>query len=216
MVRSAAPPRSRHRLVLTAALTLLALGLAALLLLPRVNLGGGGPAEGSREVRFVREMIQHHTQAVDLSTRVRERGTDPAVRALALDILLSQQEQIGQMHGWLTLWGRPWGGPGMSADHARSMGMATPQQVAGLDTLPPAQAEVTFLQLMIRHHQGALMMAAPALATGVRPEVRALAQQIERSQGAEIKAMTGLLKQRGAEPLPAPQGMDEMEMDHQH
>ncbi|MBB5363209.1 DUF305 domain-containing protein [Deinococcus humi] len=212
-------PSNTHRRVLLSILLLLAVALAALLLVPRLNLSGdSGPAEGSTEVRFVREMIQHHTQAVDLATRIRERGTDPAIRTLALDILLSQQEQIGQMHGWLTLWKRPWGGPGMSEAHARSMGMATPQQVKGLNTLPPAQAETTFLQLMTRHHQGALMMAKPVLNadTDVRPEVQALARQIESSQGAEIRTMTELLKERGAAPLPAPQGMDGMEMDHQH
>ncbi|GGL68597.1 DUF305 domain-containing protein [Deinococcus aerolatus] len=191
---------------MAAALALLALILAALLIVPRLT--DGSPTEGSREVRFVRQMIQHHAQAVDLSTRVRERGSDPAIRTLALDIMLSQQEQIGQMHGWLTLWNRPWGGPSMSGEHARAMGMATPQEAAGLDTLPPAQAETAFLQLMIRHHQGALVMAAPALEAGVRPEVRALARQIGASQSAEIKAMTDLLKRRGAEPLPAPEMTD--------
>ncbi|MDV6374446.1 DUF305 domain-containing protein [Deinococcus arenicola] len=200
-----------RRTALTAVLALLALALAALLIAPR--LGSSGPAENSTEVRFVREMIQHHTQAVDLSTRVRERQTSPAVRTLALDIMLAQQEQIGQMHGWLTLWQRPWGGVGVTAEHALSMGMATPQQVASLDTLPTAQAEVTFLQLMTRHHQGALMMAKPALAAGVRPEVQALARQIESSQGAEIKIMTDMLKARGAEPLAAPEMT--MKMSHE-
>ncbi|WP_192930791.1 DUF305 domain-containing protein [Deinococcus sp. AJ005] len=211
MSRSTAHRETGRRLALPAVLLMLALGLAALLLLPRLN-QSSGPAEGSTEVRFVREMIQHHAQAVDLSTRIRENGSDPAVRTLALDIILSQQEQIGQMHGWLTLWNRPWGGAGMTAEHALSMGMATPQQVKSLDTLPPAQAEVTFLQLMTRHHQGALMMAEPALGAGVRPEVQALARQIEASQSAEIRSMTEMLKERGAEPLPAP-GMD---MNHEH
>ncbi|GGK26097.1 DUF305 domain-containing protein [Deinococcus malanensis] len=173
------------------------------------------PGEASTEVRFVREMIQHHTQAVDLSLRVRERSDDRTVRTLALDILLSQQEQIGQMRGWLTLWGRPWGGPGMSAEHARTMGMATPAEVAALDTLPPAQADRHFLKLMIRHHDGALAMVEPALKGGVRPEVQALARQIQATQAAEIKVMTDLLRARGAQPLPETAG-DEAPAGHQH
>ncbi|CAM3849231.1 DUF305 domain-containing protein [Deinococcus frigens] len=210
MRRLNAPSNTNRRTVLSTVLLLLAVALAALLILPRLGLGGGsGPAEGGPEVRFVRQMIQHHAQAVDLATRIRERGTTPAVRTLALDIMLSQQEQIGQMHGWLTLWGRPWGGAGMTGEHAVSMGMATPQQMASLDTLPPAQAGVTFLQLMTRHHQGALIMAKPALGAGVRPEVQALARQIEATQGAEIRVMTDMLSEREAEPLPAPQ----MDMD---
>lgn len=173
------------------------------------------PGEASTEVRFVREMIQHHTQAVDMSIRVRERSQDRTMRSLALDILLSQQEQIGQMHGWLTLWGRPWGGTGMSAQHARIMGMATPAQVAALDTLPATQADRHFLKLMIRHHNGALAMVGPALKTGVRPEVQALARQIQATQAAEIKVMTDLLRARGSPPLPEPE-TDQAPSKHQH
>lgn len=196
---------------------LLAALAAALLLVPRLT----PPAEGSREVRFVREMIQHHTQAIDMATRIRDTTTDAELRTLALDIMLGQQEQIGQMRGWLTLWGRPWGGEGMSAEHARMMGMATQAEVARISAQPEKQAEVTFLQLMTRHHQGALAMVPPALEGGVRPEVQALARQIQAAQIAEITLMTRLLKDRGAQPLPAPAAeggsMPGMDMDeHQH
>ncbi|GAA5440762.1 hypothetical protein Dcae01_02282 [Deinococcus caeni] len=181
-------------------LVVLAAVLGGLLLLPRM----GGPAEGSTEVRFVREMIQHHAQAVDMALRVRERSRDEQLRTLALDITLSQQEQIGQMRGWLTLWGRPWGGEGMSAEHASMMGMATQAEVQALSDLGAAQSEVRFLQLMTRHHQGALAMVAPALAPSVRPEVQALARQIQAAQTTEVTLMTRLLRERGAQPLPAP------------
>ncbi|MDK2013084.1 MULTISPECIES: DUF305 domain-containing protein [unclassified Deinococcus] len=192
---------------------LLAALAAAFLLAPRLI----SPAEDSREVRFVREMIQHHTQAIDMATRIRDTTTDAELRTLALDIMLSQQEQIGQMRGWLTLWGRPWAGEGISAEHARMMGMATQAEVARVSTQPEKQAEVTFLQLMTRHHQGALAMVPPALEGGVRPEVQALARQIQAAQSAEITLMTRLLKDRGAQPLPAPGGMGGMDMgDHQH
>ncbi|MBZ9752016.1 DUF305 domain-containing protein [Deinococcus sp. HMF7604] len=199
-----------RRAAVPALLVLVALVAAALLLTPRLL----PPTEDSREVRFVREMIQHHTQAVDMALQVREQSSDATLRTVALDILLSQQEQIGQMRGWLTLWHRPWGGPGMSADHARMMGMATQAEVNRIGTLPPAQAEVQFLQLMTRHHQGALTMVAPVLEGRVQPAVEALARQIQATQAAEIRLMTTLLADRGAKPLPAPAGMGAGE--HQH
>ncbi|UBV43377.1 DUF305 domain-containing protein [Deinococcus taeanensis] len=187
--------------------------LAALLFGPRLV----PPGETSREVRFVREMIQHHTQAIDMATRIRDRTRNAELRTLALDIMLSQQEQVGQMHGWLTLWGRPWAGEGMSAGHARAMGMATPAEVNRITALPEGQAEVTFLQLMTRHHQGALQMVTPVLRSGVRPEVQALARQIQAAQSAEITLMTRLLGGREAQPLPSPAGMPGMNMGgHEH
>ncbi|EYB69769.1 hypothetical protein DEIPH_ctg002orf0100 [Deinococcus phoenicis] len=211
-----------RRSTLLAAIALLVAALMAVVLAfsPRNAL----PQEGSPEVRFVREMSQHHAQAVDMATRIRDRDShDRTLRSVALDILLSQQEQIGQMRGWLTLWHLPWGGPGMTTAHARSMGMATPAELKALDTLPTRDAERLFLQLMIRHHQGALAMVEPVLGKGIRPEVRTLARQIAATQAGEIRLMTQMLAARGARPLPAPAASDPASMDgmdmggeHQH
>lgn len=201
----------KRRPILIALLALLA---AALFVLPALLSSVlSSPRESGTDVRFVREMIQHHAQAVDMATRIRDRSSDQTVRTLALDIMLSQQEQIGQMRGWLTIWGLPWAGQGMTAEHARMMGMATPAEVTTLDTLPPAQADVKFLQLMQRHHRGALEMVKPVLTGQVRPEVKALAEQINATQSAEIRLMDKLLQERKAVPAdqPAP-----MPMDHQH
>ncbi|MPY66179.1 DUF305 domain-containing protein [Deinococcus sp. SDU3-2] len=190
-----------RRPALLAAFALAAAALLAVAL--ALTSRSGTPAENSPEVRFVREMSQHHAQAVDMATRLRERTDDRTLSSLTLDIVLSQQEQIGQMRGWLTLWGLPWGGEGMSAEHARMMGMATPEELNQLDTLPVPDAEAHFLRLMIRHHQGALTMVEPALGDGIRPEVRTLARQIQATQGGEIRLMEDLLRQRG-EALPPP------------
>lgn len=212
-------PLPRSALLPAAALPVTALIGAVLAL----SFPAGQPGEGSREVRFVREMTGHHAQAVDMATRIRERSRERTLRSVALDITLSQQEQIGQMRGWLTLWGLPWGGVGMTAEHARMMGMATPEELQRLDTLPVNEAEKLFLQLMIRHHQGALSMVEPVLKAKVRPEVRRLARQISGSQAGEIRLMTGMLRARGAQPLPFPPGQagtpgqgGEMGGEHEH
>lgn len=43
-------------------------------------------------------------KAVRMSATVHYRTGDPALRLLALDILTTQQAQIGIMSGWLDLW----------------------------------------------------------------------------------------------------------------
>lgn len=83
------------------------------------------------------------------------------------------------------------------------MGMANREQVNELRTLPVPETEVSFLQLMIRHHQGGVMMAQEALRQTSRPEVVRLAEAISNGQQSEIEYMQGLLKQRGAD-LPDP------------
>lgn len=56
---------------------------------------------GSPAVGFARDMAAHHAQAVEMAVLVRDRTNDPTMRQLALDILLTQQAQIGQIRGWL-------------------------------------------------------------------------------------------------------------------
>jgi len=161
------------------------------------------PEEGSPAVTFARDMMAHHGQAVEMALLLRERSADAELRQLTLDIMLGQQAQIGQMQGWLAVWGLPLAGaqPPM-AGQAGMMGMATQQAVNALQTLPLAEAEVAFLQLMIRHHQGGVAMAEAALAQTQRPEVVRLATAIVQAQQGEITYMTQLLAQRGANPLP--------------
>lgn len=65
------------------------------------------PAEGSAEAGFARDMQIHHAQAVEMALIVREKSTDPVLRAVAYDIATSQQQQMGQMYAWLEMWQLP-------------------------------------------------------------------------------------------------------------
>lgn len=201
-VRSTERPAPRWTFV-----ALALLGVALVAALGALWLGRE-PSEGSAEVRFVRDMIAHHEQAVEMALLIRDRTDDATMQALTTDIILSQQSQIGRMSGWLEQWGRPYasdenpmGGMG------HMMGMANQSDVNALGTLPLAEAEVRFLQLMTTHHEGALFMAEDVLAAGPRPEVARLAESVLRSQEAEIGLMGELLALRGAEPPPPLQRM---------
>ena len=187
------------------------------------------PVEHSAEAGFARDMQIHHAQAVDMSMRVRDLTTDPATRTLAYDIALTQQEQIGEMHGWLASWGLPQTGsdplmtwmttgdttghnmPGMNMDTTAAApasatgdpaalmpGMATAADLDRLDTLTGRDAEVLFLQLMIRHHQAGVDMADAILDRTARPEVSTLATAMVKTQQSEIDLMTQMLTERGA------------------
>jgi uncharacterized protein (DUF305 family) len=99
------------------------------------------------------------------------------------------------------------GGPAASASAytADTMpGMASPDEMAKLQTLTGPALDVDFLQLMLRHHQGGLPMAQYAAAHASQPYVRDLAQKMVQAQTGEITAMQQLLAARGASPLPAP------------
>ncbi|MFC5833249.1 DUF305 domain-containing protein [Nonomuraea insulae] len=197
----------------------LVLAVAALLLFGR----DGTPGDTSPEAGFARDMATHHAQAVDMAFTIRDKGPEDQVRNLAFDIINTQSNQRGMFLGWLQQWDlsqatdqRPMAwmtghGHGAAAAAAGSSGtasgampgMATPQELTKLKEARGKPAEVLFLQLMIRHHEGGVQMAEGLLKLSTRSEVVSMAQKIVDGQTGEIKLMTELLQQRGAQPLPS-------------
>ncbi|MEU1728689.1 DUF305 domain-containing protein [Nonomuraea sp. NPDC005692] len=206
-------PARKPVLIVCAVLVLLA---AAFLLFGR----DGTPGDSSPEAGFARDMATHHAQAVEMAFVIRDKGPAKEIRNLAFDIITTQSNQRGMFQGWLQQWGldqatdqRPmaWmAGHGHGATPAAPgtapgamPGMASPQELAKLKELQGVQAEVLFLQLMIRHHEGGVEMAEGLLKLSQRDEVAGMAQKIVQGQSGEIKLMTDLLRQRGAQPYPS-------------
>ena len=204
--------------VAVAALVLGALGGALLARQPALT----AAAEGSVDAGFARDMQAHHAQAVDLAVLVRDRSTDEEVRTVALDILLTQQNQIGQMAGWLSTWGLPaassqapmaWmtgtehahdgatAAAGDASGYATMPGWVSREDLARLTAATGAEADRLFLQLMIPHHQGGVEMAQYAVEHARRSQVVALARNIVTSQERELTALQDMLDARGG-PVP--------------
>src|SRR5215211_4764984 len=131
--------RRRQRWLLVAIAVGAVVALAVAFLLSRA--ADRFPTDDSLEAGFARDMMVHHDQAVAMALLVRDRTTDPRVKTLATDFLLTQENQIGQMLGWLNVWGLPatsaeppmtWMGHPVSG---RMPGMATPEELAHLEHL---------------------------------------------------------------------------------
>ncbi|WP_182113899.1 MULTISPECIES: DUF305 domain-containing protein [unclassified Actinotalea] len=211
---AAAPARAGvGRVVLVAvAVVALAAGAAIGLLAGGSLLRPAAPVEGSVDAGFARDMSVHHGQAVEMAVLVRDRSQDPAVRQLALDILVTQGHQQGQMFGWLATWGlsptssappMAWAGDhehgGQSADGGMP-GLVTSDQLARLEAADGAEADRLFLALMIPHHRGGVAMAEVATERATQPQVRRLAEAVVASQAAEITLLEQMLDERGGPP----------------
>ncbi len=211
-------PSSENGLRLTPLTGLLLAGLALAVGLLGYWMGmrqASGPGEGSPEVGFTRDMLTHHAQAVDMANLLRDRTQDPDLKLFALDIVLTQQAQIGQMQGWLAVWGYPIAGTNPAMEWmgmpttGRMPGMASPEQMNQLRELSGTEAEALFLELMIIHHRAGVTMAEAVLDQSKRPEVVALARSIVAAQSSEVDYMQELLQQRGYPPVP-----EERDMGH--
>lgn len=184
----------------------------------RVAAAPQNPGNNSADAGFARDMQVHHAQAVEMSRIVRDQTDDVVLRAIAYDIAMTQQHQIGQMYGWLEEWGLPqstdadrmaWmagtghsahvedgtdGGDSVPADGLMP-GMATPEEMEALAEATGEDAERLYLELMIDHHKAGVDMANAGVELADDPEVRELAQKMAEGQFIEIRAMEDLLAQ---------------------
>ncbi len=173
------------------------------------------PQPSAVDTGFAQDMATHHEQAVLMAILALGRART-AVRGIAEAILTNQSQEIGLFRGWLRLWGEPGVAPhpmawmghsmaGMPGMKASSMpGMATPAQLDRLYRLQGKAFDVLFLKLMIRHHQGGLLMTKAVLADRILPTTRTAAQSISAEQIEDIGTMRALLAADGGTPLPAP------------
>jgi uncharacterized protein (DUF305 family) len=157
---------------------------------------GYGPGSGSgssdsqdrnqSDLMFVMMMIPHHEDAIVMSDLLLAKDDIPAgVVAMAQQIKAAQQPEIQLMRSWLDGWGV---GSMDGMDHGMSGG--------DLDALEEATGEAAadlFLEQMIEHHEGAIIMAQQAIDYGRDPQVRTLCESIIASQTAEIVTMRQLL-----------------------
>lgn len=187
----------------TAILALIIVGASVLIwqMWPRT------PGTDSAEAGFLRDMHTHHAQAVEMAMIIRDRTEDPELFALATDIALTQQAQLGGMQGMLETWGLPFAGtdiPMTWMGHPTEglmPGMATDEELEQLRTLPVADAEVLFLQLMIRHHLSGVDMAEAILARSDVSQIETMAERTVLLQQADIDTMNQMLEARGQEPI---------------
>lgn len=149
------------------------------------------------DVTFMQGMIGHHAQALDMTALLRTRTTREDMKLLALRIDVSQTDEIKMMQRWLEARGQEVPGP-----HAHHMpgaklmpGMLTPEDMARLEAAKGPVFDRLFLESMIRHHAGALVMVKELFSTGggQGAEIFAFASDVEADQQMEIDRMRGML-----------------------
>jgi uncharacterized protein (DUF305 family) len=151
------------------------------------------------DIEFMRNMIAHHEQALAMTAMVATRSRREDIAVLALRIELSQDSEIELMRNWLTARDEPESAG--THDHSQMPGMLSVEEMARLAALRGDEFDRTFLQLMIRHHEGALLMLEQLYAQrggGQNPEVFQIASHIDADQRAEIARMRKTLM----EPIP--------------
>jgi uncharacterized protein (DUF305 family) len=155
----------------------------------------GSPEHTPADTVFMQSMIVHHEQALQMAALVDERTERDDLPLLAERITESQEAEIEQIEQWLTDRGEEVpDGPGHEP-HEPMPGMATADQLDRLERARGATFDGLFLDLMIAHHQGALVMVDDLYAAGggIEPAADRFARDVGADQSIEIERMQELL-----------------------
>jgi uncharacterized protein (DUF305 family) len=150
------------------------------------------------DIKFMQGMIGHHAQAVEMVALVPSRTSGDDIKKLALRIDVSQADEIRLMQHWLEGRGQQVPVPhALHTDGASLMpGMLTAQEMSRLANARGAEFDRLFLEAMIKHHSGALIMVEKLFSTpgaGQESEIFAFASDVEADQRLEIERMSAML-----------------------
>ena len=187
--------------------------LALALIEATTALAQNGPRYTAADVRFMQGMIGHHAQALAMTALIPTRTSRQDIRSLGQRIEVSQRDEIAMMRQWLmdrhqqvptsnvvhdhqAVADHSMNMPGMAMSDTLMPGMLTTEQLAELARTNGEDFDRLFLEDMIRHHEGALVMVASLFGTtgsAQEAEVFRFASEVDSDQRAEIARMNTLL-----------------------
>ncbi len=180
----------------------------------------------SADVQFLQAMIPHHQQAIDMAALAKDRTNREALLEAAGRIDASQKDEIEFMQSWLTERNEPAAekgtdifspsaenksvpfSPPPGSNHAahagqHMKGMATPEQMAALAAANGTDFDRLFLELMIKHHEGAVEMVEALTeqpGSAYEPSLFEFTRDVTNDQNAEIERMNALLVDLSTDP----------------
>jgi len=157
------------------------------------------------DVKFMQGMISHHAQALEMTELLASRSEREAMHELARRIELSQEDEIRMMQEWLRSRGQDV--TAVDAHHGHGValmpGMLTSEEMGRLEKARAIEFDRLFLELMIKHHQGALVMVENLLSqpgAAQESEIFAFTSDITADQSMEIDRMGAMLAKLSSDP----------------
>lgn len=152
------------------------------------------------DITFMQGMIAHHAQALDMTALLYDRTERADMKMLAKRIDVSQTDEIKMMRRWLAARGAE-----VPGEHAHHMmgddhlmpGMLTAKEMTALGAAKGAAFDKLFLEGMIKHHGGALIMVTDLFKTpgaAQESDIFDFASHVDADQRMEIIRMSNMLK----------------------
>ncbi|MFC9090196.1 DUF305 domain-containing protein [Nocardiopsis dassonvillei] len=173
------------------------------------------------DVTYLVMMIEHHSQALEMTDLVPERHEREDIELIADRIADAQGPEITAMESWLeeNIFGPARENPAhqnfcglegdgthhdesgdvptceLEVDHGDMPGMATEEELEQLAAAEGGEFDRLFVELMTAHHEGAVTMAEEVLAEGKDQTVMRMANDVIAAQKADIARMEQALEE---------------------
>lgn len=146
-------------------------------------------AKAPFDLQFIDTMTMHHQSAVEMARLVEKRSAHDELKKMASKIIDDQQNEIQRMKEWKEKW---------YPDKGDALNMEMPGMKESMKDMPMEKLEASqgqrfdaiFIDMMTRHHQGAVQMAQDALKKAQHKEVKDLATTVIEEQKKEITQMS--------------------------
>lgn len=135
---------------------------------------------------FVATMVPHHRLGVELLEIAQPRVHDVRVRRLVFEMGGYHHDELHHLEHLLAQWG--------VAESSDFPGGLAPTVLDGLRATTGPDHDTAWLEAMIEHHEGAVMIADRQVNEGVDAELQQLARTVAEVQRSEIAAMKALLR----------------------
>lgn len=148
-----------------------------------VSASGPAPTRSQArfEVRFMKDMINHHAGGVEMAQLCVERAIHGPLRALCRGIITEQTHDIELMQSWLQTW--------YTISHIPRVESQSRKMINELKRLEREEFEIRFMQLMIRHHKMAIQMSERCLDRAHHENLLGLCKKTIKMSMEEIEQM---------------------------
>lgn len=137
------------------------------------------------EVKFMENMIDHHSMAVMMAALCEDRAITPELLALCDQIMATQSAEIAEMQAWLLDW--------YGIEYEPEMTRKMERQMDALAELDGEEFEIAFMEVMIQHHAKAIKEGRQCVRKAYHEELIELCENIIAAQQEEIALMESWL-----------------------
>jgi uncharacterized protein (DUF305 family) len=206
---SPTPGWQRPQLTVALAVVLVAAGIGAALL-SRDTARDAGLADrpsaaswNSADKAYVLAMLWHQQQAQELASLVQGRTSRPELQRLAVSIHTAQNIDVAQMTAWFRARDPAAGDYLVHSDTQPAdrwfAGMMARSQLRTLAATSGQRFDFLFVDMLVEHHKGAIVMSDEVLADGRDAEIALVASRTVTSSRRAIGQLT-TWRRRWAEP----------------